>query len=297
MSAGNDLIWGVPSDPVVGVFLSVVLVVSEQQCRVPESSSRGVEVSESMDEDEAVEALTRLGLRTYEARVFVALQKLGTGSASDVAEVADVPRSQVYGAAEGLQERELLEVQESRPTVYRPIPPQAAERKLLEQIESTGQEAFDYLERVRDSYADDEEESETLWTVRGSSTITERAVELIGDAESRVIYGVDDPAHVSDTAVAALSAAAHEGITAVVLSENPAVLAAVEDDAIETVEQPPDHLPDVSTARVLLVDDHTILLSVLNPDADQETAFWSADTAFARALTRLSVELFATDPF
>jgi len=250
-----------------------------------------------MDEDEAVEALTRLGLRTYEARVFVALQRLGTGSASDVAEVSEVPRSQVYGAAEGLQERGLLEVQESRPTVYRPVPPQAAERKLLAQLESTGQAAFDYLERVRDSYADDEEESEALWTVRGGSTITERAVELIGNARNRVVYGADDSAQVEETILAALSAVASEGVTAVVLSENPDVLAAVEDDAIRTVEQPSGQVPEVSTARVLLVDDETILLSVMSPEDGQEIAFWSADTAFARALTRLSMELFANDPF
>jgi sugar-specific transcriptional regulator TrmB len=250
-----------------------------------------------MDEDEAVDALTRLGLRMYEARVFIALQKLGTGSASDVAEVADVPRSQVYGAAEGLQDRGLLEVEESRPTVYRPVPPQAAERKLLAQLESTGREAFDYLEHVRDSYADEEEESEALWTVRGASTITERAVELIGDADSRVVYAVDDPVHMEDIVLAALSSVAREGVLAVVVSENPDVLAAVEDDAIETVEQPSDHLPEVSTARLLLIDDDTILLSVDSPDADREIAFWSAGTAFARALNRLSVELFATDPF
>lgn len=249
-----------------------------------------------MDEDEAVEALTRLGLRTYEARVFVALQRLGTGSASDVAEVADVPRSQVYGAAESLEERGLLEVQESRPTVYRPVPPEAAERQLLAQLETTGRAAFDYLDRIRNTHAE-EAESESLWTVRGTDTITERSVELIGNADSRVVYAVDDPAHLDDALVAALSAVTEDGVRAVVVSENPAVLDAVADDAVETVQQPADHLPDVSTARLLLVDDDTMLLSVRNPESDEETAFYSSGTAFARALNRISVELFATDPF
>jgi len=52
-----------------------------------------------MNEGDAVDALKSLGLTTYEARTFVALQKLGAGTASEVADIADVPRSQVYGAA------------------------------------------------------------------------------------------------------------------------------------------------------------------------------------------------------
>ena len=55
---------------------------------------------ESRPETAARTALERLGLSTYEAGVFVALEKLGRGTAREIAEATDVPRSQVYGAAE-----------------------------------------------------------------------------------------------------------------------------------------------------------------------------------------------------
>ncbi len=58
-----------------------------------------------MDESDAIEALEELGLSNYEAKVFVALQRLGTGTARDIHQATDVPRSQVYGAAESLQEQ------------------------------------------------------------------------------------------------------------------------------------------------------------------------------------------------
>lgn len=45
-----------------------------------------------MNEYEAVEALKGSELTAYEAKVFIALQQLGTGSARDVAQIVDVPR-------------------------------------------------------------------------------------------------------------------------------------------------------------------------------------------------------------
>jgi len=59
----------------------------------------------------AVEQLTALGLSTYAARTFVALVSLGKGTAQDVSEIADVPRTRVYDAVEELRERGLVDVQ------------------------------------------------------------------------------------------------------------------------------------------------------------------------------------------
>lgn len=249
-----------------------------------------------MDEEDAVEALTRLGLTTYEARVFVALQQLGTGSASDIAEITAVPRSQVYGAAEDLQSRGLLDVQQTRPTVYRPVSPEEAERRLLSQLESVGQDAFAYLDDVRGSADNDEERSEAIWTVRGQPNVRDRVIDLIGDADKRVVYGTPDPELLEAELLAALQAAAEDGIDVTVISDEPAVLGAVP-ESIETVRQPADDQPDVSTARLLLVDSDTLLMGVISADLgdDGEIAFWSAGTSFATVLSVLSEEMIELD--
>jgi sugar-specific transcriptional regulator TrmB len=245
-----------------------------------------------MEESAAVDALTRLGLKTYEARAFVALQKLGTGTASDVAEITEVPRSQVYGAAEDLEERGLLEVQQTRPTVYRPVSPQEAETRLLEQLESASRDAFGYLEEVRGSVGTDDEQSEALWTVRGNESICDRAIDLIGDADSEILYAIPDPVMLESELLAALQAAAEGGVSVTVLSHDTAVFEEIDPDGpIRTVEHTEDQHPDVSTARLLLIDDDTILMSVLSPDVADgagEIAFWSAETAFAMVLHELS---------
>ena len=96
-----------------------------------------------MDDADAVEALTALGLSTYAARTFVGLQKLGVASASEVAGVTEVPRSQVYGATDELEALGLVDVQEGSPRRYRPVGVEEARELLYERLESTGDEAFE----------------------------------------------------------------------------------------------------------------------------------------------------------
>lgn len=63
----------------------------------------------------AIDQLEALGLNTYAARIFVALVCLGEGTAKDVGEISDVPRTQVYDGVKELQDRGLVDVQQSTP--------------------------------------------------------------------------------------------------------------------------------------------------------------------------------------
>ncbi|MEF8776692.1 MAG: helix-turn-helix domain-containing protein [Haloarculaceae archaeon] len=251
----------------------------------------------SVEDEAAVEGLTRLGLTTYEARVFLGLQKLGTGAAAEVTEVVDVPRSQVYGAAEGLEERGLLEIQQSTPTQYRPVSLERARSRLLDELERTGAETFDYLEDVRESAREYEEESEAIWLVRGSDSIASRVGTLAGDAGSRIRYGAPGPAHLEDEVLRALEEAAGEGIDVVVASEDAEVRSVVaEERGLTALPIPADLTPDVEFGRFTLVDDRTLLLSVHatagGDGSTEEVAFWSADSTFAAVLVEVIEEWF-----
>lgn len=253
-----------------------------------------------MDDDEAVAGLERLGLTSYEARVFLGLQKLGTATASEVAAVADVPRSQVYGAAERLEERGLVETRQSTPTAYRPVSLEQARTRLLDDLQETGTRTFEYLETVSESREADEQ-TEAIWLVEGEDAITSRLVELIGDAEDRLLFGTDEAGHLGGPVGAALAEAAAAGVDVVVGSADPAVRERAGDlDGVEPYPVPEDRAPDVSIGRVLLVDDRTMLLSVYS-SADlaagsDEVAFWSADSAFAAVLVQVIREVFR-EPF
>lgn len=251
-----------------------------------------------MDDDDAVDALKRLGLSTYEARVFVGLQKLGSGTASDVAEVTDVPRSQVYGAADGLEERGLIEVQQGSPTRYRPVGLDEAQTKLFEQLESRGESAFAYLESVQGQHERTSEQSEAIWTVHGRTNVRDRAVSLIDGADERVFYGTGELDTLEPSVVEALERRADE-VDVLVATSEPEVRARVDELAgVRVLSVPAVLSPDISTGRSLLVDDDTILLSVLPTESmthlAEETAFWSEGTAFAQMLVGIMQEWFET---
>ncbi|MGB9985866.1 TrmB family transcriptional regulator [Salarchaeum japonicum] len=246
-----------------------------------------------MNEPDAVDALTRLGLSTYEARVFVALQRLGTGTASDVAEVADVPRSQVYGAAEDLEHAGLLEVQQTTPRRYRPVSLDAARDHLRERFEADRDRAFDYIESVQGELADPDENREAIWTVTGTDAVADRIVDVIEDATDRALFGTGDTAFFPDAIRDALADAADRGVVVQVVSEDEDVLADATDAGLETSRVGTPMEPTPPSSRVALVDGDTIVLGV--HDGATETAMWSANSRFASVLTESLETWFANE--
>ena len=246
-----------------------------------------------MNEGDAVGSLERLGLTGYEAKVFIALQKLGAGTAREVHRVADVPRSQVYSATESLEERGLIEVQQSNPMRYRPVSIEAARSTLRERFEQEQKQAFDYVETVREQHSDDDEEQEDIWTIRGRDQIEDRIVELVREADESIVFGTPNADLVTDDIAAALRDRAADGIPTTVVSVNDGVREAFAADENVVVTAPPPMFEKEgsSTGRIVRVDGEGVLLSVLGegeiPGIDRETAFWSVGTNFASVLIEL----------
>lgn len=249
-----------------------------------------------MNEADAVDALTTLGLSTYGAQTFVGLQKLGVASATEVAQVTDVPRSQVYGATDELEELGLIDVQEGSPRRYRPVAIEDARDLLYARLESTGDEAFDYLDTVRGEHANEEEGREAIWTTEGRGNITSRMTSLIGDADERILFATGDPTLIEGAVIDALGAAVDRGLNVTVASENGAVRDIASGTGIAVIDVD-DEAPEISIGRVLVADGDTVLLSVLPtdeiPHIGVESAFWSAGTGFATILSGLVREQFA----
>jgi sugar-specific transcriptional regulator TrmB len=237
-------------------------------------------------ENDAISALQRLGLSKYEAAVFIALQKLGTGTASEVDRITDVPRSQVYGAADRLEELGLVEVQQSTPIQYRSIGLDEARERLRMRLDEEERHAFEYLETVRGECADDEETQVDVWTVQGVETINNRVVDLAGQATDRIFFGADDESMLDDAIVDTLTSAP-ASVDVSIVSENPAVCERFDTDNVTThvLDEDPVSAIEDRSGRVLVVDSDTVLLSILAgdelPELNREAAIWSAGTGFA----------------
>ena len=238
------------------------------------------------DENAAVDAFEGLGLTSYEAKVFIALHRLGAGTARDVADVTDVPRSQVYSVAESLEEHGLLEVQQSNPIRYRPVSVDEARETLRNRFEREQDRAFDYVDTVKNEPAG-EETQEDIWTVRDRDRVDDRTVDILSQADERIIFGTRLPELVTDSIERTLAERAADGVSVTVITRTDAVRDRFADAEDIAVVSPPGHrTDDQRSGRIVIVDDNSILLSVLGGE-DGETAIWSADSVFASVLIQL----------
>src|SRR5271169_270468 len=104
-----------------------------------------------MNDREAVEQLTRLGLTEYQSKVFVALAALGPSGVTDINRLSKVPRTKIYETLEELIAKGVIEFQPGRPMVYRAMQP-----SLL-------------IKRMTDDYLESAKKAETLLQERYES--------------------------------------------------------------------------------------------------------------------------------
>jgi len=156
----------------------------------------------------AIEQLERFGMSAYAARTFVALASLGT--ARDVSQVSEVPRTRVYDAIDELQDRGLVDVQQSSPKQFWAISAETASRTFEHEFQHRTEvfrTALSELEPV-----ERRAEQRGVWTVDGQSAITERVREFFASAEEEIVYmTVEDL--LTDDLIDMLSKAAERGVS------------------------------------------------------------------------------------
>ncbi|MFC6941407.1 TrmB family transcriptional regulator [Salinirubellus sp. GCM10025818] len=238
------------------------------------------------EESGAVAALERLGLPNYEARVFVALQRLGTATAREIHESSGLPRSQVYGAADELEDRGLVDVQQSRPKRYHAVDLEQARDILTRAFERDRERAFDRLESVRSRREIPDERPEEIWTLTGRAAIDGRVGTLLEEAEESVLVSVTDLTYLPDAVAETLEARVADGLDVIGITEDRAVAERFEALGLETIE-PPARFRETDEkrgTRLLLVDDDALLVAV---ESSEEVAVWSVGTTFATVFGQL----------
>ena len=227
----------------------------------------------------AVKQLKALGLSTYAARTFVALVSLGEGTAQDVSEAADVPRTRVYDAADELRNRGLVDVKQSSPKRYWAVSTETAGRHFEQEYEhrvTTLTAALDSLETTTRTT-----EQRGVWTVVGRDTVSERVVDFISTADDEVVYTTAEEVF-TEKVGESLSRASDRGASIRVGEMSPPV-----EDRLE--QKVPDaqlfeslwDWSDTPAGRLLMVDQQKTLVSVLvdgnstnPPEPRDETAIW-----------------------
>lgn len=223
-------------------------------------------------QDTAVEELEQLGLREYEAKCFVSLTKIRAGTARDVSEHVDVPRTRVYEAVRSLESEGLVEIQHSSPQRFRAIPIEEA----VEVLEGRYRSRIASLERALEGIRQSPDErgmdaDPEVWSLSGSDTIATRTKRLIDEATTEVLLLIGDSQVLSEGLRGGLSSARERGIDVVVGTGSEALHnqvgevlpdRVVLDSQLEWLHSR-NGQSSISVGRLLLVDDMHLLASTV----------------------------------
>lgn len=238
-----------------------------------------------MNADDAVDALKRLGLPTYEAKVFVALQVLGSGTAEAISDRSDVPRSQVYGAAEDLADRGLVEITESSPKSYRPVKLSIARELLSERLEAEQERAFETLDALR-ATDPEPDHGQDVSTLRGRRPIDDRIATLMTRAEQTVVLVAPSSDALTEEIASALRDAGSRGRTVTVVTADRSIEERFTTDEVRVVVMSADNPADFA-GRALMIDERTVLLAARTEDGPvDEEALWTGDSQIGRILAQ-----------
>ena len=142
--------------------------------------------------EEAIEVLQQLGLKEYEARCFVGLTRLNTGTAKKLSDLTEVPRTRVYDAIRVLEVQGLVEIQHSSPQQFRAVPLEEATETLRDQYEDRVRRLQDALEPVDIVDEDDESSVQEVWAMDGQDAIENRAEQLIETVTDEIVLVIGD---------------------------------------------------------------------------------------------------------
>ncbi len=231
------------------------------------------------DAEEAVEALRQLGLKKYEAEVFVGLSRINVGTAKDISELTDVPRTRVYDSIRVLEADGLVEVQHSSPKKFRAVPVQVATDTLRDKYD----EQIEKVESVLDEmdYVDiTESPTQEVWSIAGSRTIENRTQKLIEEADNDIVLVIGHDSVLNDALLESLRLADEAGdVTVSVGTLTDEVRDRIDAEGFENVttfESGIDWMhgdslkDDVEIARLLLIDGSNILVSTMQSDKLEE---------------------------
>lgn len=258
-------------------------------------------MDELPERERAVELLQQLGLKEYEAQIFVALSRAPQGTAKEISEWSGVPRTRVYDAVEVLESKGLVETQHSTPQRFRAVSVDEATETLRRGYECRTESLRETLENVEPPDTDPEVEvAHEVWSLSGTRTVTERTEQLVADAEDEVVLVVGHGAVFTDELADALAEAADRGVDVVVGTVDDQLRERVDRDLPEasvfvsglewlatTVED------DAELRRLLLADGTSILVSTSSGSTDAgggpETAVFGqgVDNGFVTVIRRL----------
>jgi len=235
-------------------------------------------MDELSNRDQAVELLQQLGLKEYEAKSFVALARLPRGTAKEISEVSEVPRTRVYDAVRVLETKGLVEIQHSNPQQFRAVSIDEAVETLRHEYESRADSLRETLRGIEPADSDGGiEVTHEVWALSGQTAVTNRAQQLIDGADQDVVLVVGHELVLTDELVDHLQAALRRDVDVIVGTNVDGLRGRVEDalpgatvfvSGLDWLTGTAITGDDTEISRLLLADRSAILVSTFHDTAD-----------------------------
>ncbi|WP_458191007.1 TrmB family transcriptional regulator [Haladaptatus sp. NG-WS-4] len=229
-------------------------------------------MNEISNQQQSIELLQQLGLKEYEARCFVALARLPKGTAKEISDISEVPRTRVYDAIRVLETKGLVEIQHSNPQQFRAVPIKEAAETLRQEYESRTETLVEAMDDLEPKYSDgDEEITHEVWALSGTTPITNRTQQLIDAAGREVVLIIGREDVITEELLNQLQEALDTGLDVLVGTQTKDLRAQVAEalpdaevfvSGLEWLHSSPLEVGDETTiSRLLLIDKNTILVS------------------------------------
>ncbi|QLG49444.1 TrmB family transcriptional regulator [Natrinema halophilum] len=238
---------------------------------------------------EAISLLQDLGLQEYEARCFMALNKRPSGTAKEIHEISEVPRTRVYDAIRVLESKGLVEVQHTSPQVYRAVDIDEATQTLRKKYNDRIETLETHLKNTDVQDVEEDDQVQEVWSLTGHDAIESRTIDLLDEAESEIALLVVDEDILSGVLFDSLKTAASRDISLLLGGQTDAITETLGTETASThvFETGLDWLTgiesgnEVAISRILLVDRETLLIGSYYPNA---TGGSTEQAIFARGL-------------
>ena len=249
--------------------------------------------------EEAIEVLQQLGLKEYEARCFVGLTRLNTGTAKKLSELTEVPRTRVYDAIRVLEAQGLVEIQHSSPQQFRAVPLEEATETLRDQYEERVERLHSALDTLDIVEENDESPVQQIWAITGRGAIENRTDQLIEKASEEIVLVIGDESLLTpdlidrlndvddsiDLVIGTLTKSLQEQVQTAVPNATTFV------SGLEWLHGENMTKADTAIGRLLLADRSTILVSSILPDSKKEQAIFGE--GFGNGLVIIARRLMA----
>lgn len=228
-------------------------------------------MEETSSQEQAIELLQQLGLKEYEAKSFVALTRRQNGTAKDISETSEVPRTRVYDAVRVLESKGLVETQHSNPQMFRAVSIDEAVNTLQGEYTERAESLRDTLNTLEPT--DDEtitEATHEVWAISGDQGITSRAQQLIEGATDELMLVIGHGSVFTDQLAEQLRTARERGVNVLIGAVDEALQTEIQEalpdvkvfvSGLDWVSRSPLPGDDTEISRLLLVDREAILVS------------------------------------